>query len=255
MRIDIQIPAHLRHQVAADFFLPILEGGVFFAEVQMLPRLGARQHLAVVPHFARRLNPVEDALPSCAAAQIRGQRLPDLVAIRGAISLQQRRGTNENPRNAEPALDTAFMHERLTQDLLHILRQPLERNDICAFHLFRFAQARQRRMPIDEHQAAAARAFRRTPVFHRDDTAVLAQNLARQTPAFVKEKLKDDKAEVRLAAARVAVLRNLPVVNELIDQLADDNDGVRDFAHQTLVRVARGADYGPKKSADKEEDP
>src|SRR5437016_5809936 len=34
MRIDIQIPAHLRHQVAADFFLPILEGGVFFAEVQ-----------------------------------------------------------------------------------------------------------------------------------------------------------------------------------------------------------------------------
>src|SRR6267142_870213 len=34
MRIDIQIPAHLRKQVAADFFLPILEGGELFAEVQ-----------------------------------------------------------------------------------------------------------------------------------------------------------------------------------------------------------------------------
>jgi hypothetical protein len=34
MWIDIQIPAHLRQQVAADFFLPILEGGEFLAEVQ-----------------------------------------------------------------------------------------------------------------------------------------------------------------------------------------------------------------------------
>jgi hypothetical protein len=34
MWIDIQVAAHLRHQVATDFFLPILEGGEFFAEVQ-----------------------------------------------------------------------------------------------------------------------------------------------------------------------------------------------------------------------------
>jgi hypothetical protein len=34
MRIDIQIPAHLRQQVVTDFLLPILEGGEFFAEVQ-----------------------------------------------------------------------------------------------------------------------------------------------------------------------------------------------------------------------------
>ena len=40
---------------------------------------------------------------------------------------------------------------------------------------------------------------------------LLVQNLSRQTPTFVKEKLADDKAEVRLAAARVAVKRNLPI--------------------------------------------
>src|ERR1017187_7084642 len=34
MRTDLQIPAHLRQQVAADFFVPILEGRVFFAEAQ-----------------------------------------------------------------------------------------------------------------------------------------------------------------------------------------------------------------------------
>jgi hypothetical protein len=34
MRIDFQIAAHLRQEVASDFFLPILEGREFFAEVQ-----------------------------------------------------------------------------------------------------------------------------------------------------------------------------------------------------------------------------
>ena len=32
MLIDFQIPAHLCEQIAADFFLPILEGGEFFAK-------------------------------------------------------------------------------------------------------------------------------------------------------------------------------------------------------------------------------
>jgi len=34
MRIDAQITAHLRQQVVADFFLPILEGSELLAEVQ-----------------------------------------------------------------------------------------------------------------------------------------------------------------------------------------------------------------------------
>jgi hypothetical protein len=34
MRIDLQIPANLPQQVGADFFLPILQGSEFFAEVQ-----------------------------------------------------------------------------------------------------------------------------------------------------------------------------------------------------------------------------
>src|SRR5579863_976473 len=34
MRIDLQVPAHLRQEVTTDFFLPILKGGEFPAEVQ-----------------------------------------------------------------------------------------------------------------------------------------------------------------------------------------------------------------------------
>jgi hypothetical protein len=34
VRIDLKIPAHLGQQVAADFFLPILEGREFVAVIQ-----------------------------------------------------------------------------------------------------------------------------------------------------------------------------------------------------------------------------
>jgi hypothetical protein len=82
---------------------------------------------------------------------------------------------------------------------------------------------------------------------------LLVRNLSQQQLTRVKEKLKDGKAEVRLAAARVSINRNLPVVNEFIDLLSDEDDSVRGLAHQTLVRVARGTDYGPSKGATKED--
>jgi hypothetical protein len=34
MRIDLQIPAHLDKEVAANLFLSVLEGGEFFTEIQ-----------------------------------------------------------------------------------------------------------------------------------------------------------------------------------------------------------------------------
>jgi hypothetical protein len=53
MWIDIQIAAHLRQQVAADFFLSILEGGEFLAEVQ-----AAMAALTFVSHKVERDFPV-----------------------------------------------------------------------------------------------------------------------------------------------------------------------------------------------------
>jgi len=34
MRIDLQVAAHLGQQIAANFLLPILQGGEFFTEVK-----------------------------------------------------------------------------------------------------------------------------------------------------------------------------------------------------------------------------
>jgi hypothetical protein len=81
---------------------------------------------------------------------------------------------------------------------------------------------------------------------------LLAQNLSRQRPDVVKQKLKDDKPEVRLAAIRIAATRNLPVGGTVIELLDDDDTNVRELAHQVLVKAA-GTDFGPSKAADKED--
>jgi hypothetical protein len=62
----------------------------------------------------------------------------------------------------------------------------------------------------------------------------------------LKEKLKDSQSEVRSAAARVAGKNNVHLENELISLLNDDNQTAREAAHQALVNLAGGADFGPK---------
>lgn len=81
---------------------------------------------------------------------------------------------------------------------------------------------------------------------------LLEKNLVRQGAGVIKEKTKDDRAEVRAAAARVIGAKGLKLGDELIDLLGDDNAGVREAAHAALVKLGKGADYGPAKDASKE---
>src|ERR1017187_10253645 len=65
MRIDLQIPAHLGNEVAADLFLPILEGCEFLTEIQT-----AVASLSLVAHeFADALLPPGE--PPWAALELR----------------------------------------------------------------------------------------------------------------------------------------------------------------------------------------
>jgi hypothetical protein len=82
---------------------------------------------------------------------------------------------------------------------------------------------------------------------------LLEKNLVRQGTSVIKEKTKDDRAEVRAATARVIAGKAPKLGGELIDLLDDDNAGVRQAAHDALVKLARGADYGPAKTATREE--
>jgi hypothetical protein len=78
---------------------------------------------------------------------------------------------------------------------------------------------------------------------------LLGRHLSRQGAAVLKDKLKDDRKEVRAAAARVVGTRGLRLGGELIDLLTDAEADVREVAHQALVRLSRGTDFGPARDA------
>ena len=83
--------------------------------------------------------------------------------------------------------------------------------------------------------------------------SLLEKNLVRQGTALIKQKTKDDRAEVRAATARVIASKSLKLGDALIDLLGDDNAAVREAAHTALVKLSQGADYGPAKDATTEE--
>lgn len=78
---------------------------------------------------------------------------------------------------------------------------------------------------------------------------LLQKHLTRASGAAVKAKLKDDRAEVRAAAARNIGARGLRYGAELIDLLSDSEADVRQAARRALVRLSRGQDYGPEPGA------
>jgi hypothetical protein len=78
---------------------------------------------------------------------------------------------------------------------------------------------------------------------------LLNRSLSRRSAADLKEKLKSEEPEIRSAAARAAGNKKLPLGEELIDLLSDEEGEVRQAAHQALIRLSRGKDYGPKPEA------
>jgi hypothetical protein len=82
---------------------------------------------------------------------------------------------------------------------------------------------------------------------------LLYKHLSRQKEPIIKASLRDDRVEVRVAAARVAGEKKMRLGDELIDLLTDDDAAVREAAHQALIRLNKGADLGPKPTASETE--
>jgi hypothetical protein len=78
---------------------------------------------------------------------------------------------------------------------------------------------------------------------------LLDRHLARQPAEFVKARLADEQAAVRLAAVRVVAARFPALAPAVIDLLGDDDAEVRAAAHAALVRLSRGQDFGPPAEA------
>ncbi|HTU89330.1 MAG TPA: hypothetical protein VMF69_04460 [Gemmataceae bacterium] len=82
---------------------------------------------------------------------------------------------------------------------------------------------------------------------------LLDRHLSRQSEAVVKEKLNHDLVEMRKSAVRVITTKVPRLGGELIDLLGDDKDEVRAAAHEALVKLSRGQDFGPAADAGKEQ--
>jgi hypothetical protein len=82
---------------------------------------------------------------------------------------------------------------------------------------------------------------------------LIERNLTRQTMDVVKERLKDENAELRAGAARVAGLKWPSLFSATLELLDDKVPEVREEAHKALIRLSKGQDFGPDKKATAEE--
>ena len=112
-----------------------------FAKVGMPSRFLARQASAIFPGLAGRLNGVNDSRIARAAAKMARKSLLDSFATARAALPQHRGRTDNDPGNAEAALNSPFKHERFAQHIPHFFGNALKGNHFPAFHLFRLPQA------------------------------------------------------------------------------------------------------------------
>jgi HEAT repeat protein len=78
---------------------------------------------------------------------------------------------------------------------------------------------------------------------------VLAERLARMTPATLKDKLREEDSEVRRGAAVACAMRDLKeMVPDIIALLKEDSDVVRPAARAALKALS-GQDFGPRPGA------
>jgi hypothetical protein len=77
----------------------------------------------------------------------------------------------------------------------------------------------------------------------------LLRQLVQDDSAAVAKKLRDGDPFIRWLAIHVVAKKWLPLEMDLIELLNDPYPGIRDAAHNALMRLSRGNDFGPPVNA------
>jgi len=111
------------------------------------------------------------------------------------------------------------------------------------------------KLPLDEVLAdlGAAAANSANPKAQQQTRDLLDQFFSRQSPQTLQKHLQTGLVEVRASAARVAGTKGMHFEKELIEFLADVDPDLRQAAHEALVKLNPGIDFGPKKNAEGKE--
>jgi len=86
-------------------------------------------------------------------------------------------------------------------------------------------------------------------LFQQASVSVHLRKLATAEPETLRRQLKDKEPLIRLLAVMMIGRRHLHLEADLIECLKDPKSAVRVAAHRSLVRVARGTDFGPASDA------
>jgi hypothetical protein len=81
----------------------------------------------------------------------------------------------------------------------------------------------------------------------------LRRDLARDPPDVIVAKLSDEHPLVRWLAIQIVAQNRFHAEKQLIDLLQDPIPRVREEAHQALVKLGRGTDFGPRSGASAQE--
>jgi hypothetical protein len=73
----------------------------------------------------------------------------------------------------------------------------------------------------------------------------LDRYLSRHDRDYVRARLTDERAEVRQSAVRVSAAKQPALARDLVALLADEKVDVRKAAHDALVKLGKGEDFGP----------
>jgi hypothetical protein len=79
------------------------------------------------------------------------------------------------------------------------------------------------------------------------------QDISRQSPEEVRQKLTHPEAETRWMAIQVMASKRYPMETDLIGRLGDRDNAVRQAARLALIRISRGNDFGPALKASNSE--
>jgi hypothetical protein len=113
-------------------------------------------------------------------------------------------------------------------------------------------EARHRMMQQAEYQALLKTQFEqfaRDQVRMREMLPGLVRTLSSEEAREVAKKFQDTDPFSRWVAIQVAAKKWMPLEKELIGLLDDPYPGIRDAAHQALIRLSRGNDFGPQANA------
>jgi hypothetical protein len=126
--------------------------------------------------------------------------------------------------------------------------QQQQMEKLTNFQLMRFQRLQKELMEdrvvelmLDQQERQVA-----TLLFKQSNLERFVVKLGEEKPEFLRQQLNSRDPLARLLTLRMIGQRRLHLEPDLIPCLGDPRPDLRETAHQTLMRIARGTDFGPK---------